>query len=341
MDCRIKYKELADENWLKVNYDSLKLSTTDIARKIGCTKDAVRLALIRNNISLRKSAESNSILNKKNGYGSVKYELLNDKEWLIEKYEIEGKSLPEISCLVNAKNHNSVRQALNRHGIYIRNQSEGVTYGRKDDGFILDLDVINGCLLGDAGLRKWKKESKISIPMFFKKNKYYDHVLWVANFLFSGENATERIKEGEEKLNGKKYQNFRFDSLTHKELLPLYEKWYPANNDFVKVVPDDLILNEKIMLHWFLDDGTTSWRKRVKKNTVKLTFCSQSFTIDHQQKLCDKINEKWDLNAKTKSTNSGTGYVIGIPESKVLKFFDTIGPCPIEVPSLMHKWKFP
>src|SRR5687767_8241544 len=109
-----KFPLLNNKQWLEERYLKEQLSCSEIAKLIGCTKDAVRVALIRNNISLRESKETNKILLEKNGAKSRIYPLLNNKEWLEQKYLLEKLSLNKIVELVGAKDSNSVRQALLR-----------------------------------------------------------------------------------------------------------------------------------------------------------------------------------------------------------------------------------
>ena len=73
---------------------------------------------------------------------TYKYEQLNDKEWLTQKYCVEKLNTIEIANLVGAKTGNSVRQSLIRFGIEIRNTSEA-QIGKKKDFFIFNNDVIS------------------------------------------------------------------------------------------------------------------------------------------------------------------------------------------------------
>lgn len=266
---------------------------------------------------------------------SRKYPLLNDKDWLQQKYVEEKLSTVQITPLVGAKTCNSVRQALIRHGIPVRSVSEGLTCNRKDDGFILNHDVLIGCLLGDGGLSKWNPVSEKSNPCFYKKNKYYDHVQYVGQQLMGDLWQTRYIPEYR-LLNGKNLLYHRIDTLSHKELLPIYRDWYPQGNNFKKIVPIGFKLTPISILHWFMDDGSTSFRQ--DRDSIVMTLCSESFSQDENEYLCDLLNE-FDLDARVKPANSGTGYRIGIKSSKLNDFFDLIGPCP--VPNLVYKWKRP
>ena len=341
---QIKFPLLYNEEWLREKYISQTFTTQEISELIGCSKNVVRTALLSFNIQLRTAGESISLRSKRLGF-TTQYEQLQDKNWLNQKYWVENLSLNEIAQLVGAKNSNSVKQALEHAGIKLRNVSEGLTVNREDDGFVLNRDVINGSLLGDAGLRCWSKMSDNSMPCFYKRNKNYDHVIFVANQLFN-KDPESVVKEELQELNGSTFTCFLLRSLTHKELVPYWNNWYPASNNFVKVVPRDIILTPKVLLHWFLDDGTTSYHKRTpdwqeRKKQVRLTFCSESFSEEDQRLLCWQLNSKYSLKSKLIPCQTGTKYRIGIPQSKVSDFFDVIGGCPESVPSMAYKWKLP
>lgn len=337
---RKKYPLLSDKVWLHKHYVEESLSTSEIARKIGGTRDGVRAALLRHGIPRRTTTESNKEVRERKGEIEHKYPLLDNEKWLREKYEQNKASLNDIAVLAGAKNHNSVRQALTRFGVDIRNISEGLTANREDDGFIIDEEVIAGCLLGDGYLQKHNKQSEDSYPNFQKKNIYYDHMEFVGKILFK-DKWEDRVKSGNRLLNGKRFSHFQMRSLTHKKLMPIYKKWYPESNNFIKVVPSDIPMTKTVLLHWFLDDGYSSLRKRKdcnqKKKQVVLGLCSECFSKEDQQMLCDKMKDRWGLIANPCYCHNGTGYMIKISQSQAPKFFDIIGPPP--VPSLAYKWK--
>jgi hypothetical protein len=278
-----------------------------------------------------------------------KYVLLNDVTWLKQKYIDEKLSAEQISILAGAKTSNSARQALLRNDIEVRGISESLTINRITD-FNINLDIINGCLLGDAGLDIYNPKSNLSYPAFYKKNKFFDHVLFVAEALSN--TAKDMIKEewGGKDKDGDllSYPYFKYESGARKELLSLYRSWYPESNGFIKVVPQDLLLNSKMLLHWFLDDGSSSWRKRKynaenprygrrNEKQVRLCFCSESFTKEDQERLCRQFKTIFGLDARTKYCQWGTGWRIHIPQSQVNLFLEIIGPPPVA--SLAYKWK--
>jgi hypothetical protein len=331
-----KYSLLNDKDWLYKKYVVEELSAKQIAKLIGSAFGTVIRALRLHGISVRACLDSFRIRSKK-GYGCRKYPLLNDKDWLQQKYEVEKCSTNVITELVGAKTANSVRQALIRNGIEVRCISDGLTCNRKDDGFILNEEVITGTLLGDAMMNIWNEKSEKSYPKFRKRNKFYDHVLCVANIL-CGIAGKERIKEEWHNTNGKWHQCFCFSTLSHKELKPYFNKWYPENNNFIKLVPRDIILTPTVLLHWFLDDGSAYWRR--KESVIKqvvITMCSESFSKEDQEWLCNKMREKFNLKCRVKPYSDGTGWRIEFPQSQAKLFYEIIGPSPVA--SLAYKWK--
>lgn len=264
-----------------------------------------------------------------------KYKELNDEKWLRLKYEGEKLSTAKIARLIGAKTPNSVRQALLNFGINVRSVSDGLTCNRIDDGFKFDWEVINGCLLGDGGLRIWNRESGKSYPCFCKKNKYYDHIAWVGSLLFTEPTISEEWSV----CNGRRCNCFKIRSLCHKELLPTYRSWYPEDRGFAKSVPHDLVVTSTVLLHWFLDDGYAGWRVREGKKTkqVRMIFCSESFTKEDQEMLCEKVNFNFDLSMRVVKYKEGTGWRIKVPQSRVSEFYKIVGSAP--VPSLVYKWR--
>ena len=98
------------------------------------------------------------------------------------------------------------------------------------------------------------------------------------------------------------------------------------------------LINNKTLLHWFLDDGSTSFR-RFESNTkqVRLVLCSESFEKHQQELLCKKIHEKFGLHLRVRPCKGGFGWRIHACQKEVSDFFEIIGQC--EVPSLSYKWK--
>lgn len=329
----MKYPPLANQEWLCEKYLKEKLSTVQIAILVGCSVQLVNLYLKKYNIPIRSGKESRALQAPR----IFRYQELENVDWLRQKYETEGLSTLEIAELVGAKTGNSVRQALLRHKIEVRNRSDGQTINREEDYFQFNQPIIEGSLLGDGSLDIWNRESDISFPYFHKKNIHYEHALYVASKIFS-KNPESRISEYKRVIDGKTFGHFWLCSLTYKELLPFYRLWYPKENNYKKVIPENIEINEELLLHMFLDDGTTFLRRpESKKKQVVITLCSQSFSRENQEMFCEKVYSKFALKMSTTPCANGTGYMIRIPQSNADLFYEIIGPSPVQC--LSYKWK--
>lgn len=195
-----------------------------------------------------------------------------------------------------------------------------------------DYDVLYGSLLGDACLLRRNKKTDQGMASFSKANVGYDHVLFVGTLLLNTD-AKERIKENPVEVGRNK---FKFTTQMCEEFLKEYKRWYPKG---IKVVPKDLKLNPKILLHWFMDDGHSCWKHK-NKNSVSLGLSTESFT----KKDCNfllKQMEEMGIECYLGKSHGGYGHKIYVRGHYVKKFFDLIGPCPKEVPSMAYKWKIP
>ena len=271
---------------------------------------------------------------------SDKYPLLNDKGWIYQKYVIENLSTTSIAKLVGCKNENSINQALKRHSIPVRILDNPWQYYH-DDPIIFDFDIINGSLLGDASLRKWNSSSKNANAYFSKRNKYLDHIELVAKSLYPN-NFKEKIKSSICKCQGKKFNHFSIYTSSNQVFKEMFEKWYPKDNNFEKIVPQDLKINQKTLLHWFLDDGNSYYRNRrdciQKTSQVSISMCCEGFKEEYVELLRDICTRDTSLPFVIGKCNFGYGTRLKIKQSASDDFFDYIGECPID--SMRYKWKY-
>ena len=271
---------------------------------------------------------------------SKKYPMLNDSEWLRKRYVEDGASTLVIGREVGGCNPNLVRQALAQIGVTTRDFRQGQIHRREDDGFVLNVPLITGTLLGDAGLKMHSKRSLICSPHYYVKHTDRSHVEFVAGLLF-GDKGDGRISERTwfSRPLGRMYTNYELRSYSHDSLRPFFEEWYPAESGYKKVVPPSIEIDETVLLHWFMDDGCSYQRKGHGRRSrqIVITFCSESFLKEDQEMLCQKVNDRFDLGLRVHPYNQGTGWRIRLPQSRIDDFYDIIGPPPVQ--SLAYKWK--
>lgn len=264
------------------------------------------------------------------------YEQLNDREWLNEEYSNKQRSQLNISKEIGCGS-NSVRQALIKFNIPIRNPRDAQLVNGQCE-VTINKSILDGSMMGDAYFYKWRK-GESSYPSLMKKNKYKDHLtLFAESFTIS-----PKIKQVEQvlKATGKTYTYYQFRTGVNENFQQHYERWYPKSNNYKKVIPDDIEIDSEFLLHWFLDDGCSFWRKREnqRKEQVLINFASECFEKDQQERLCEKINEKYQLNIRVRPHrwDNKLGYRCHITQANTERFFDIIGECPVE--SMAYKWK--
>lgn len=269
------------------------------------------------------------------GMGYSMYPELNDEAWLREQYLTKRLSAKQIGKLVGVKTSNSVRQALKKYQIPVRTLESSLYDFKADDGFVLNMPVLTGCLLGDGFMKVYNRQSNTSYPSFRKKNKHLDHIQFVASRLFSG-SFEDRLGECWTTLNGKRFMTHTVTSQSRKDLLPLFRSWYPESNQFKKLVPRDIDINPEALLHWFLDDGSSYMRTRGYREIV-IRLSSEGFSRSDNEFLAEYLNARYGFKFGVEMYSRKKVPRLKLPQSQADLFYEVIGACP--VPSMQYKWK--
>ncbi len=90
------------------------------------------------------------------------------------------------------------------------------------------------------------------------------------------------------------------------------------------------------MLHWFMDDGNSYYRKR-NTTQVVITFCCEGFKPQYVELLRDICNRTTPIPFALRKYNQGYGYRLTVKQSAYLDFFQYIGTSPID--EMSYKWK--
>lgn len=115
--------KLQDKIWLQDQYEVQQKSLKTIATELGVTTAIVSKYAKRYGLLLRSAGESKSLTSKKQGPNFSTKEanqVLLSKEWLYQKYIVEGLSTRNIIDLAGLKNRSAVKKALLFHNLPIR-----------------------------------------------------------------------------------------------------------------------------------------------------------------------------------------------------------------------------
>lgn len=170
-------------------------------------------------------------------------------------------------------------------------------------------ETLVGSMLGDGSLSKTNNSNPNSY--FTKKqcNKYREYVYWhhdeffpfntPVKETFSKENL-DFDKEKDVILRNKTQKHlcgYVFRTCSHPFFTELRSKWYPQGK---KIIPLDLKLTPLTIAIWFCDDGHNSYSHR------ESVFCTQSFSPEEVQFLCDKLKE-FDIKARVRFAKYKSG----------------------------------
>jgi DNA-binding CsgD family transcriptional regulator/G:T-mismatch repair DNA endonuclease (very short patch repair protein) len=111
-----KYPILNDYDWLYTKYIKEELSTVKIARIVGCNAKTVYRELTKKSIPIRSQSEAG--LKAKALTRVQNYPLLEDYDWLYQKYRIERMTCEELAAILGCS-HETVLRALRRLDIPI------------------------------------------------------------------------------------------------------------------------------------------------------------------------------------------------------------------------------
>lgn len=193
------------------------------------------------------------------------------------------------------------------------------------DNFIDVQSVLDGCLLGD-GCLELNKNAKNACFRYMSSSK--EHTEYVHSFFkqycTENYNIVKRY-EYYDKRTSKTYVRYFFRT----KCLPIFtiqQKRFYVNR--VKIIPNDLIINNTTLLFWYIGDGEL----QIKSGCIKLH--TNGFTKPETEFLCKNLS---GFEAKSK-LKCKTQYIISIPRTRVRSFLNYIGDCPIN--DYKHKWSF-
>lgn len=243
-------------------------------------------------------------------------------EKIIKQYE-KGKSIRQIAVSLPLS-ASKIRQIL-KNNIELRTSQEGLAK-RKENYININNDlenVITGEMLGDGCIIKRTCQSKFSF-----RNKHKDYASWLANIFIKNNiklagDKVYKNKYYDERYN-KWYVNYSFSTHCSVQFHELENVWYRERK---KVVPKNIKLFPKTILHWYLGDGSLP-----KGNYI--IFCTDCFNLEEVKMLSHKLNNT--IGIKSLPIRYKNNFRIFVPKSSVQALLKYIGPCPIS--SMEYKW---
>ena len=196
-------------------------------------------------------------------------------------------------------------------------------------------DILDGSLLGDGHITKHGK-NKINSQFVYSSSKK-DHVEYIAKYFNEYlTNETKNIKKKEvfDKRTNKTYISYRIRTINNSVFTIIRNKWYPNG---IKIIPKDIVLNNIILLIWYIGDGGIIYTK-IKNKIVsfELKLSTHCFNVEDINRILIPQLKKYRAYTRKFKNNQ---HVIIIPRAYVYSFLNDIGDCPIE--SMRYKWEVP
>ena len=113
----------------------------------------------------------------------------------------------------------------------------------------LQIESLNGSMLGDGCLRKEKGDSSLVIKRALKDVKYLEYEFNIFKDFCSSDIRHRTVFD---KRFNKNYHNVAFNTRNSPLFTEFYNLWYPSGK---KIIPNNLKLTPITLMHWFCDDG--------------------------------------------------------------------------------------
>jgi len=300
-----------DKDWLESEYTGKGKYASEIAREVGCSPSTISKWLKRYKIPTHPG-----------------WRLLRlDQDWLRKRYIDEKANTYQLAHEMGCSVH-AIRNALERYGIPMRSKGEAIHLARGKHVPLSPrlLDILEGELLGDGCISSHTPQS----AFYQHSSRFRSYLLWLRAKLQALELNGGKIHRRAYGLSqsGSPIIDWHWSSWHYEELLSLRSKWYPKGR---KAIPNNLVLNDKKLLHWYLGDGSLSLSNG-SSGKPSIYLAAQGFTAEGRAFLTDQLNK---LGFKANAQKSGKIYIstMSTPD-----FLDYIGPCPIEC--YAYKWHY-
>ena len=194
--------------------------------------------------------------------------------------------------------------------------------------------IIYGGLMGDAC-----KMSPASIKMK-QSIKQKEYLLWKYSELKEHVSPVSLQEYSQyDKRYDKTYYGITFYTNANTEIETVVQQFYGSGK---KYITDEILenLDELSFAIWFMDDGKTGWSyanwvKTGWATKPESTLCTESFTEEENQRICDWFYKKWGINCYLRKQRKEGCFRVVFRTTTVKKFHDIIRP--YFVPSLLYK----
>jgi transposase len=162
--------------------------------------------------------------------------------------------------------------------------------------------ILVGCLLGDEFISK-SKRSKNARLVVRHKLAHKEYVLFLKNEFLNFTECEIRTRKTKKpcRIDGKISHNnwdgksfcfhSEFYTVSHPCFTEKFCEWYKNGK---KTIPNNVVIDEVSLAHWYAQDGSISSRT--------ITFSTQCFSKEEHLFLCNYLNKKYGFHAKPRKS---------------------------------------
>lgn len=192
-------------------------------------------------------------------------------------------------------------------------------------------EFLVGTLLGDGHIRWRNKIDKRAYPqlMLEQTTKHFEYMLWlreqIKDWLYDEDKELHQNRKID-KNTGKVYHSYTIQTICHPVFIEFFNGFY---KNVKKIVDIDFIakyFSPLSLAVWLMDDGTISKDRNI-------ALCTQGFSVSDNNKLCNILHDKFDLNGSLWKSNNkiyiGFSKIDSIKITKIVK--------DLVIPSMKYK----
>lgn len=226
---------------------------------------------------------------------------------------------------------------LKQMGLKPKNMSKCVQYIKQNSIEMSDnlYKIIDGELLGDGCVFRTSIQADFRESFGYNKKEWAEYLILLFknnNIPIVGNKIYKRNPSGKSKNI-----TWSFSTINTIQFSDIHKRWYIENKNFdiykkkifanrknIKIVPTDIQLYKKTLLHWYIGDASVNLGGGCMIHTEGFNFNAVEF-------LRFKLLNEFDI--KTSHSKKNTIYV---PKSERIKLLEIIGDCPVEC--YKYKW---
>lgn len=181
---------------------------------------------------------------------------------------------------------------------------------------------FDGNMLGDGSIIY--KSKTTSAPRYLHYSKHKEYLAWLSTKLNYLRNRPTWDKIYFDNRTQKTYYCYWMGTKSSLFFKKQRERWYIGSK---KRLPEDLKVDNLLLLHWFLDDGS-------KATKGGIYFAADDLSFEEANSLNSKVSKY--LNIQTSVHNNQGNPRIYIWKKDVKDFYNIIGTCPVDC--FNYKW---